>query len=72
VARAAPEKDSIVSSLRFALSPIGALSTAELVKFTVPKSASGSTVPLLGASAMISADPSCASGSACWVVRVQP
>jgi hypothetical protein len=49
VARVTPEPDSIVSSLRFALLPIGASSTVALVKFTAPKSASGSTVPSLGA-----------------------
>ena len=62
----------MVSSDRPSALPIGALSTVAAVKFTVPKSASGSTVPLLGASAMTSAEPSSAPARVCWVVCVQP
>ena len=71
VASATFSADSMVSAsvLR---SPIASLLTSASVKFTVPKSVSGSTCPSLGASAMISADPSCAVSDVCCVVWVQP
>ena len=53
--------DTMVRAPGFSL-PIAVLSTVALVKLTVPKFDSGSTapVPSLGASAITSADPSCA------------
>jgi hypothetical protein len=62
---------SSLSVVPFGPAPIGALSTVASAKFTVPKSASGSTVASLGASAMTSAEPSCAPAAVCCVVCVQ-
>ena len=62
----------MVSPATFA-SPSGAVSATALLKFTVPKLDSGSTLlASLGASAMISAEPSWAVADVWFVVWVQP
>src|SRR5579864_9144663 len=71
VASVTPAADTMVSAAGFAFS-MGALSAVALVKLAVPKLDSGSTVPLLGASAITSAEPSCAVAEVWFVVRVQP
>jgi hypothetical protein len=71
VASVTPPCDTIVSDAA-PESPMAAPFTVSLLNVTVPKFDSGSTVPSLGASAMISADPSCASALVCCVVCVQP
>ena len=65
--------DTMVRALGFSL-PNAVLSTVASVKVTVPKFDSGSTapVPSLGASAITSADPSCAVSEVWLVVWVQP
>src|SRR5690242_18719039 len=65
--------DTMVRESGFSL-PIGALSAVTAVKFTVPKFDSGSTFPfpLLGASAITSAEPSCAVFRVWSVFWVQP
>ena len=72
VASVTPAAETMVSPAAFAL-PSGALLTAALLKFTVPKLDSGSTLLVsLGASAMISAEPSWAAADVWFVVWVQP
>jgi hypothetical protein len=70
VASVTPPDDTMVSAEAFS-SPIGWLSVVAFVKLTVPKFDSGNTVPLLGASAITSAEPSCAVFEVWFVVCVQ-
>src|SRR5450631_1885553 len=72
VASVTPAAETMVSSVGLAAAS-AALLTIALVRFTVPKLDSGST-PLvsLGASAMISAEPSWAVADVWFVVCVQP
>ncbi len=71
VASVTPPAETMVSPAAFAL-PSGAWATAALLKFTVPSLDSGSTLlASLGASAMISAEPSWAAADVWLVVCVQ-
>src|SRR6185437_1226390 len=73
VASVTSPADTMVRAPGFSL-PNAVLSTVALVKLTVPKFDNGSTapVPSLGASAITSADPSCAASEVWLVVWVQP